>query len=44
MPKNIKETASTAFAVMVVGFALLLAFGGPVLHGLVDFARWLGAN
>jgi hypothetical protein len=38
------DTLKNAFAIMVIGVALLFVFGARVIHGLIDLARWMGAN
>jgi hypothetical protein len=42
--RNLKETVANAFAIMIVGVALLFAFGAPIINGMVDLARSWGAN
>lgn len=44
MMDELKTLVGNAFAVAVLGMALVFVFGAPVLHGLVDFARAMGAN
>lgn len=41
---HLKEAIANAFAVMVIGFVLVLLFGAPVINGFVDLMRSLGAN
>jgi hypothetical protein len=41
---NLKETVANAFAIAIIGTALLFAFGAPVINGLVDLIRSWGAN
>lgn len=42
--RDLKEVVGNAFAFAVIGTALLFAFGAPVINGLVDLARAMGAN
>lgn len=42
--EDLKTLVSNAFAIAVLLVALAMTFGAPVLNGLVDFARAMGAN
>ena len=42
--RDLKEVVEGAACITIIGFALMLAFGGGILHGFVDLCHWLGAK